>query len=122
MKVNYTRIGQIIYAIPLLVFGFFHMMNGGGMAESVLSGWPGATVLVYISGLGLIAAAIANFINKYARLANLLLAAELLIFIIAIHLPGMGAEDEMMKQMAMMGMLKDLGLMGGAIVLAGLEK
>ncbi len=119
---NYSRIGQIVFALPFVVFGLFHLMQAGNMAQMVLSNWPAATVLVIISGLGLLAAGIANLINKFALLANLLLALELVIFILAIHIPGLGAEDAMMKQIATTGLLKDLALAGGAIVLAGLSK
>jgi hypothetical protein len=50
-------------------------------------------------------------------LAGQLTALLLFIFVATIHLPGvMNPPDPMMMQMSMAGMLKDLGLAGGALL------
>lgn len=85
----------------------------------MLSGWPAAQFFVYLSGAGLVLGGIAIVIDKKAQLASLLLALELLLFILFIHLPGMGSEE--MRQTAMQGMLKDLALIGGALLIAGMK-
>jgi uncharacterized membrane protein YphA (DoxX/SURF4 family) len=115
-----TNIGRIVYAIPFLIFGIFHFMNAGGMAERILNGWPANVFIVYLTGAALILASISIIINKLARTASLLLALFLLLTIALVHLPGLANEDTM--QMAMSNALKDMGLMGGAIILAGLLK
>ncbi|NJK86148.1 MAG: DoxX family membrane protein [Bacteroidales bacterium] len=106
--------------MPLIIFGLNHLMNANGMAGAVLQGWPFAVALVYISGLALILAGIAIIINKYARVASLLLALLMLIFILTLHFPGLGIEST--KMMAMVNLLKDAAIMGAALTYAGILK
>ena len=117
MKKLTGKPAQIIFAIPFAIFGLFHFMNAGSMT-GVLGGWPAAEFLVYLSGAGLIAAAVAIIINKYARLACLLLAAELLIILVATQIPMLSNPD--MAQMATINILKDISLIGGALMVAGM--
>jgi uncharacterized membrane protein YphA (DoxX/SURF4 family) len=109
-------IGRILFAVPMILFGVFHLMKPSGMAGQVLQGWPAATFLVVLSGIGLILAGIALAINKMSKLAMLLLALELLIFVLAIHIPAVAGGG---GQQAMIGLLKDISLMGGALLAAG---
>ena len=92
---------------------------------------PGALILNYIAGIGLILAAVAIVINKKGKLASLLLAVELLLFIIILHIPKMmgisdpsmyGGNIEWMKMDGMVHTFKDLGLMAAALVFAGILK
>lgn len=104
------------YAVPLFVFGLLHLINGQSMT-GMLAGWPFSLFFVYLSGAGLILAAIAIALNRYARLATTLLAIELGLFVLCIHIPsivggGAGA------QMSFMFALKDLALVGGALLIA----
>ena len=130
MKALTTTGARIIFGIPLLVFSLGHLMNGGQMAEMIyhVSGTP-ALILNYIAGLGLLLASIAIFINKKARIACLLLALEMLVFILVLHVPklmGVGPLNffcdsvEMMKQVGMVHMFKDMAIMGGALAFAGI--
>lgn len=113
------NLGKYLFAIPFLVFGIFHFMNAEQMAAMA----PGGTIMVYISGLALVLAAISILIGKMDKLACLLLALLLLLFIAFIHIPGMmNAADDMAMQMSMSGLLKDLGLMGGALLAAKTAK
>lgn len=114
-----TTIGRIIYAIPFIIFGINHFMYVNSMA-GMLSGWPAPEILVYISGAGMILAGIAIITKLYAKTACLLLALMLLIFIVALHLPGLG--NEATRAGAMGGLLKDTSLLGAALTYAGLLK
>jgi len=117
-----TKGGRIIYGIPFLVFGMLHFMNAPAMS-GMISNLPASTFLVYFSGLGLVLGGLAIIINKYTYLAGLLLALELLLFILLIHIPSlMNAPDDMAMKMAMANLLKDFGLMGAAIMVAGISK
>lgn len=109
-------LGKYIFAIPFVVFGIFHFMNAEAMAGMA----PGGATMVYISGLALILAAISIFVGKLDKLACVLLALLLLLFIILVHAPGLG--DEATQQMAMPNLLKDLGLLGGALMAASQAK
>jgi uncharacterized membrane protein len=116
MNATMVKIARTLYAIPLIVFGLFHFTKGKDMAGFVLPGWPAATVFVYIAGLGLILAGVSFIINKYVRISGILLALELLIFILAIHIPGLMHEATM--QMSLTSLLKDFGLMSAALYIA----
>lgn len=76
---------------------------------------PGGVIWVYLTGVALIAAAVAILIDKKAKLASFLLAVLLLVFVLTIHLKGAMGGD----QMAMASLLKDLAIAGGALVFAG---
>ena len=114
-----TTVARIIFAIPFGIFGLFHFMNAPDMAtEFVPSFIPGGEFWVYLTGLGLVLACVSLLIQKQMRLACLLLAAMLGIFVLTIHLPGLMEG----KEIAMPMLLKDLGLAGGALTYAGLSK
>ncbi len=109
-------LGRYLFAVPFLIFGIFHFMNGEDMAAMA----PGGVAMVYFTGITLILAAVSIFIGKLDKLACLLLALELLLFILLVHAPGLGSEDTM--QMSMMGLLKDIGLLGGALMCASMAR
>jgi uncharacterized membrane protein YphA (DoxX/SURF4 family) len=119
---NLKNVGRIVFAVPFAIFGMMHFMMAGKMAGMVPSWVPGGVFWVYVIGLALIAATISLISKKQIYLASLLLAGLLIIFILTIHLPGIMGGDEMMKQMAMGGLLKDMSLAGGALLIAGLFK
>lgn len=114
------NLGKYLFAIPFFIFGLFHFMNASAMAGMA----PGGVIMVYIAGAALIAAAVSIIIGKLDKLACVLLALLMIIFIVAVHVPGMMAEgaDESAKQMAMMSILKDMALAGGALLCAKLAK
>lgn len=111
--------GRILFSIPFLVFGIFHLKNASSMAGMVPSFIPGGVFWIYITGLALIAAAFSLYIKKYMKLSMLLVALFLVCMVLLIHLPGLS--NPAMQQMAMTGLLKDLGLAGGALTLASIH-
>ncbi len=104
------NLGKFLYAIPFAVFGAFHFMNLEGMASMA----PGGKITVIISGLGLIAAAVSMIIGKLDKLASVLLAVMLLLFVALVHAKGAFSGD----QGAMSGFLKDIMLAGAALMYA----
>lgn len=118
MKALTTTVASYLFATTFLVFGVMHLMMAGNFA-GMIPGWlPGGIFWVYLTGLALIGAGLSIFLNKQVYLAMMLLALMLLIFILILHLPAvMGG-----NQMAMGGLLKDMGLMGAALTHAGLAK
>ena len=103
-----------MYIIPIGIFGLMHFANAGQLSQMLPAWMPLKTALVYISGLGLIAAPIALIINKKAKLAMTLLGVALLLFMVFIHLMQVIGGD----QMAMGQVLKDTGLAGAAFYIA----
>lgn len=71
-----------------------------------------------MTGILLIAASVSIILNKYINIACYTLAVLLLIFIVTIHIPGIFVEDTAKAQISLMELLKDTGLMGGAIMIA----
>jgi uncharacterized membrane protein len=115
-----TFLGRVIYAVPFLVFGAGHLTRAGQMAGMVPAYIPGGVFWIYFTGVAMILAALAIITGKQGRGACFGLALMLLVFIVTIHLPGMA--NPQMKMMSMMSLLKDTGLMGAALVIAGTFK
>ncbi len=114
MNSTIGKIGRYVFALPFGIFGILHFMNASAMAGMVPI--PGGVFWVYLTGIALLAASISIFIEKYARLACILLGVMLIIFVLSMHLPGvLGGE----MQPNMSNLLKDLSLAGGAWILAG---
>jgi uncharacterized membrane protein YphA (DoxX/SURF4 family) len=86
------------------------------MVDVVPKWLPGGVIWVYVTGVGFILAAIAILINVQTKLACYLLAGMLLVFIGTIHVPAMMEGDPVPKQMAMLMMLKDVGLVMAALL------
>ena len=93
MNMLTTAGARLLYAIPMAIFGLFHFMNGSQMAEMVPSFIPGGIFWVYLTGLALVLAAVAIIIQKQARLACLLLAGMLILFVLTMHLPAVLGGD-----------------------------
>jgi uncharacterized membrane protein len=109
---NLFPIGKYLFATVFLVFGVMHVMSPDGFAEMVPSMFPGGVIWVYITGLAMIGYALAIYTGRYAKLASQLLALQLIIFVLTIHIPGLSENPTGMGQV-----LKDLGLAAGALIL-----
>ncbi len=115
-KVLTTTVARYLYAIPFGVFGVIHFINGSAMAGYVPSFIPGGVFWVYLVGVALIAACVSIIIEKYTKMACLLLALMLIIFVLTMHLPGVLNEATM--EASMPRLLKDTALAGAALILA----
>jgi putative oxidoreductase len=107
-----TNLGKYLFAIPFLVFGLFHFMGASNMAGMVPI--PGGAFWVYLTGAAMAAFAVSVFMGKYDKLAGVLLAALLMLYILLIHGKSAAGGD----QMATISALKDLALAGGALMYA----
>jgi uncharacterized membrane protein len=112
----FLSLGRWIFPLPFAIFGLLHMMNGQTMAGMVPSYLPMSVFWVYLTGLGMIAAAVSMYIGKYDKLGAALLAIFLLLVVFMIHVPG--TMDPAKSQMSMTMLLKDLGLAGAAMMYA----
>ncbi len=110
-------VARIIFTIPFLGFGVRHLMYGNQMAGLVPI--PGGAIWVYITGTAMILASIAAITKIFGKWAMLLLALMLLIFAFTVQYPAMMSSDMAMKMGGTVSFYKDLGLMGGALILAG---
>jgi uncharacterized membrane protein YphA (DoxX/SURF4 family) len=113
-------LGKYLYAIPMLFFGINHFMNAEMMAGMAPFG---GEIMIYITGVALVAAAISIVIGKLDKLSCVLLALLLLIIVFSVHMPAfMNAADEAAKMGPSTNMLKDIGLAGGALLAASNAK
>lgn len=104
-----TGLGKYFFALPFAVFGIMHFMGADDMAAMA----PGGKVMVYVTGVAHLAAAVSILIGKMDKLASVLLALMLLIFAFAVHLPNMSENP-----MEMGNILKNIALAGGALMYA----
>lgn len=114
----FLSLGRWFFALPFALFGLLHFMNATVMADIVVPAYlPAKAIWVYLSGLGLIAAAVSMILGKFDKWASTALAVFLLLMVVLLHLPaamagGAGA------QAAMTSLLKDISLAGGAMMYA----
>ncbi|HVZ79968.1 MAG TPA: DoxX family membrane protein [bacterium] len=113
-------VGRTIYSLPFLGFGAGHLMNADKMKGMVPGMFPGGAFWIYFTGVAMILAALAIITGKQGRAACFGLALMLLVFIATVHLPGLA--DPPTQMMSLMGLYKDTGLLGGALVIASTFK
>ena len=102
------NLGKYLYAIPFAVFGIFHLMNAEAMKGIAF----GSSILVYLTGIALIAGTVSLLIGKMDKLAAVLLAVFLLQTAFLVHLNAAMAGDAT-------SFLKDLMLAGASLMYAG---
>ncbi|MBK8609674.1 MAG: DoxX family membrane protein [Chitinophagaceae bacterium] len=106
-----TRLAEILYALIMGFFGVAHFMNVDKMTGMIPDYLPGdGSLWVYLSGAGLIAAALAILINKFKMPACYLLALMLIVIALIIHLPAVQEGNPGQ-------LLKDLGLAMAALII-----
>jgi putative oxidoreductase len=114
------KIGTVLYALVIGFFGINHFLNGTGFQNTVPSFIPGGIFWVYLTGAALIAASISFLTGKQTRAAGLFLAAFLIIIVLTVHVPAlMRATGSPIVSIALTNLVKDTGLAGAALMIAG---
>ena len=108
--------GRIIFAVSFIVFGIFHFINTGSMADKFLDKWIIPAPVIYISGFALILVGISIIIKVQAKIACLFLALYLMVIIVTIHVPQIAGGD----QVTITNLLKDLALLGASLTYANI--
>ena len=91
MMKNLSMIGRVLYALPFIVFGAFHLMQAPNMASFVPTMFPGSgTFWVYLTGVIFIGGGLGILLKKYTYYAALLIALQLLVFGLTIWVPELG--------------------------------
>ena len=117
------KAGTIIYALVIAFFGINHFLSGTGLQNTVPRFIPGGIFWVYLTGVALIAAAIAILTGKYTYAAGILLAVFLLTIVLTVHLPAvMSAPDANARRFPISNLLKDAAMGGAALIIAGLSR
>jgi uncharacterized membrane protein len=117
---NITTIGRILFALPFAVFGINHFLMMDFYMGMLTSFIPKTGYIMILTGVMLIAASISIITRKLVVLSTILLASLLFLFIVTIHIPHLLAGTE--KTITLITLLKDISLMGGALMIAGIYK
>lgn len=113
-----TAIGRILFAIPFAIFGINHFLMTDYYLGMLTSFIPLGPYTIILTGIMLIAASISIISKKFVKLSTILLAILLFIFIITIHIPHLFHETD--KTATIIALLKDVSLMGGSLMIAGI--
>jgi uncharacterized membrane protein len=112
---NLAIIGRILFALPFGIMGLNHFLMKDYFLGMMSSFIPGGAYSILLTGAILILASILIIINFNLKLVCYGLALMLFIFIVTIHIPQLYTAN---WQIAFIELLKDAGLMGGAIMIA----
>ena len=112
---NLAIIGRILFALPFGVMGVNHFIIKDYFLGIMSSFIPGGAYTILLTGFLLILASILIMLNQFLKTVCFSLAGILFLFIITIHIPGLSTAN---WQIAFIELLKDTGLMGGAIMIA----
>ena len=115
-----ARLGRVLFAGPLVVFGLQHFLYPGFLATLIPSWIPWHLFWEDVVGAALIAAAAAIATNKAARLAALLLGAMFGLFVLVLHAPRVVATVRSLDEWT--SAFVAVAMSGGAFVLAGASK
>ena len=110
---NVIGLGRYLLALPVSVFGIFHFLNADAMATLAPFG---GVLMIYFTGLCLLAAGISILIGKLDKLASTLLGLLLLLFIIP-HAQNLAKDS-----MEVGNILKNIAMAGGAFLYASSAK
>jgi putative oxidoreductase len=113
-----TTIGRILFAIPFALFGINHFLMTDYYLGMLTSFIPLGAYTIILTGIMLIAASISIITKKFVRFATIMLAVLLFIFIVTIHIPHLFTETD--KTVTLIALLKDISLMGGSLMIAGI--
>ena len=112
---NLGVLGRILFALPFGIMGLNHFLMSDMLLGMMSTFIPGAGFTLWLIGAMLIIASISILLNKYVKIACFWLAGLLFLFITTIHVPHLFTDN---WQIALMELLKDTSLMGGAIMIA----
>jgi len=115
---NITTVGRILFALPFAVFGINHFIMMDYYMGMLTSFIPRAGFIMILTGIMLIAASISIITKKLVKVSTIMLAVLLFIFIVTIHIPHLVAGAD--TTVALIAMLKDISLMGGSLMIAGI--
>lgn len=113
-----TTIGRILFAIPFAIFGINHFLMTDYYLGMLTSFIPFGAYTILLTGIMLIAASISIISKKFVKLSTIMLAILLFIFIVTIHIPHLFQDSD--KTATIIALLKDISLLGGSLMIAGI--
>lgn len=115
---NITSLGRILFAIPFAIFGVNHFLMMDFYLGMITSFIPLGAYTIILTGIMLITASISIIFRKFVKFSTIMLAVLLFIFIVTIHVPNLFHNTD--QTITLIAMLKDISLMGGSLMIAGI--
>jgi uncharacterized membrane protein len=112
---NIIRLGRWFFILPFAIFGLLHFGPLEFSLPYVPKWLPFPVFWVYFVGVCLFAFTISAIIKKYDKLAAVLLALCLFLFVILVHIPGAVSGDFK----SVIGAIRDITMCGAALMYAG---
>jgi putative oxidoreductase len=113
-----TTIGRILFALPFVIFGINHFLMMDYYLGMLTSFIPLGAYTIILTGIMLIAAGISIITKRFVKFSTIMLSVLLFIFIVTIHIPHLIHDAE--KTVTIIALLKDISLMGGSLMIAGI--
>jgi hypothetical protein len=113
-----TTIGRILFAIPFALFGINHFLMLDYYLGMLTSFVPLGAYTIILTGIMLITVSISIITKVLVKFSTLMLAILLFIFIVTIHIPHLFMDAD--KTITIIALLKDISLMGGSLMIAGI--
>lgn len=117
---NLTFLGRLLFGIPFAFLGLGHFIELDFFTAEFTSFIAIGPYTIMLTGILLIAASISIIANRFIQVSTISLAVLILVFILTIHVPNYFNGDAAEQAFAMMSILKDISLMGGSLVVAGI--
>lgn len=103
--------GRILYSAIFILFGLGHFTETTNMAAMLPAFFPAKALVIYLTGVVIVAAGVMVLVGYRARVAGLILALYTLSTAIFVHSSGFAAGE----QVATANFMKDLALAGGGL-------
>jgi|GEM_PF-7112388 len=112
---------RLVLAFPMAVCGALYLTHLTGWSQMNHGALPGNPSLwALLSGLALLAGAMAIALRRFDRQAALGVALLLTMFAAAVYAPCIGEGDVSMRFSSVLNLFKDMVLAGGSLAYAGL--
>jgi putative oxidoreductase len=114
-----TSAGRILFALPFLIFGINHFLMMDYYVGMLTSFIPLGAYTIILTGILMIVTSISIMTKKFIMQSTIILAVLLFLFIVTIHIPHL--LDGSDRTVTLIALLKDISLMGGSIMIAGMS-
>jgi hypothetical protein len=112
---NIINFGKWLFILPFAIFGFLHFGPLEFSLPYVPTWLPFPTFWVYFTGICFMAFTVSAMLKKYDKLAAVLLALCLMLFVILVHIPSaMGGDFK-----SVIGAIRDIAMCGAVLMYAG---
>jgi uncharacterized membrane protein len=112
---KFIQLGRWFFILPFLAFGFLHFGPLEFSLPYVPKWLPFPAFWVYFVGVCFMLFTVSAILKKYDKLAAVLLALCLFLFVVLVHIPAAITGDFK----AVIGSIRDLAMMGAALMYAG---